>query len=290
MTVPALDTSFIGTFAYIQPATEVQIADVLPYLHAYQQYPEYVDGVMRIFDAGGTSGYYCDCYVRVRTDGWMMAFFPDDANQGSACWGSYAWVLGDYNNRGDLVWWGHTHTTTGNPTADSTRLGRALSEMWTQLAANSDTPGYSFAYTDVGYYDYVHTSSSKIYLFGAHIYKGAGAGSVNQYFYFTVPAGTTIQAACASHGYYEVAGCCAWYARAIARLNNGTAKAKTFFDDTTPTGGVAHQSAGFVVEDVLASHVYDNGTQNEGYIYGYAGSGGSNNVRVNLAFVILASG
>ncbi len=50
MTVPALDTSNIGTLAWLQPATSVQLADVLPILHSYEQFPEYVDGTMKIWD------------------------------------------------------------------------------------------------------------------------------------------------------------------------------------------------------------------------------------------------
>jgi len=191
MTVPALDTSFIGTFAYIQPATSIQLADALPYFHAYQQYPEYVDGVMRIWDTGSESpapNNYSDVYVRIRTDGWMMAFIPDDAHQGLACWSPYDWILSKYYCRGDLLWWGHHSETGGNPTTNATRLGRALSELWDVLKTNSDNPTYEFDYADVGYYDYEHTTSTKIYVFGKRCWH------TTVYYYFTAPIGTNVQA------------------------------------------------------------------------------------------------
>ena len=88
-TVPGLDTSKIGTFAYIYYGDDIDITgeDLLSHFHAYEQHSSYVDGVMRIWDTGSESeapinpyNNYCDVYVRVRTDGWMMAFFPDDAH------------------------------------------------------------------------------------------------------------------------------------------------------------------------------------------------------------------
>jgi len=259
MTVPALDTSFIGTFAYIQPAMSIQLADALPYFHAYQQYPEYVDGVMRIWDTGSESpapNNYCDVYVRIRTDGWMMAFFPDDAHQGLACWSPYDWVLGRYLNRGDLLWWGHRSDNIGNPTTNATRLGRALAELWEAVKTNSDNPTYVFDYADVGYYDYEYTTAAKIYVFGKTI--KAAANTFNVYFYFTTPVGTDILVSDINYGYRCVA---ANTAKARLMINQGTEKEHTFFNLLGDCS-----SNGFISEDI-AAYTYEEGVQNTVYLY-----------------------
>jgi len=186
MTVPALDTSKIGTFAYLRPATSIQLADALPYLHAYQQYSEYVDGVMRVWDTGSQSpepNNYCDVYIRIRTDGWMMSFFP--RNKDDPPLSHSVWTLEHYTNRGDLLWWGHTCEEDGNPPTNATRLGRALYELWEAVKTNSDNPLYSFNWDDVRYYDYEFPSAAKIYVFGR--YWGSGT-----YYYFTVPSGNEV--------------------------------------------------------------------------------------------------
>lgn len=55
-TVPGLDTSKIGTFAYINYGGAIDITgdDLLGRFHAYEQHSSYVDGVMRIWDTGGS--------------------------------------------------------------------------------------------------------------------------------------------------------------------------------------------------------------------------------------------
>lgn len=289
MTVPALDTSFIGTFAYIQPATSIQLADALPYFLTYVQYPEYVDGVIRIWDTGSESppnpNNYCDVYIRIRTDGWMMAFIPDDAHQGLACWSPYDWILGNYENRADLLWWGHTSSSSAVPTTNATRLGRALSELWTHLKDNSDNPTYVFSYADVGYYDYEIITSTKIYVFGQTYNVGTNQ-SVHRYYYFTVPIGTNIQAACTNFGYkisspdtiYDVTG--------YMIINEGTAKEHTFFS-FVEIRNIEHVTNGYLGEDTLA-HIYDGGVQNK--MHTYHMKHGAGTVCINSALVIFADG
>lgn len=80
MTVPALDTN-IGMFAYWKATgvTEVLKADILPLLHSYTEYPEYVDGTIKIFDTGASGSHpnnHSLVWVRIRTDGWILAWLP----------------------------------------------------------------------------------------------------------------------------------------------------------------------------------------------------------------------
>lgn len=204
--VPGLDTSKIGTFAYIDYGDGIDITgdDLLAHFLDYQQHNSYVDGVMRIWDTGGQSGEpddnYCDVYVRVRTDGWMMAFFPDDAHKNDNWFG---WTLDNYENRADLVWWGHTSghicqpNPGGFPPQDSTRLGRALFETWEAVKADPDNLKFDFSYSDVGYYDYEYQSAKSIYIFGCG--RSIGTGS-SYYYYFTIPLGTNVYTTRFSYG------------------------------------------------------------------------------------------
>ena len=93
MTVPALTTADIATFAYWRQTScaYVQLADVLSILHSYQQFAEYVDGTIKIFDTGSESAApnnYVLVNVRIRADGWIMAWFPRTLMTGTANSGS----------------------------------------------------------------------------------------------------------------------------------------------------------------------------------------------------------
>lgn len=289
MTVATIPTDIVGTFAYIQPATSIQLADALPYFNAYQQYAEYVDGVMRIYDTGSQSvapNNYCDCYVRIRTDGWMMAFFPEDAEIGNACWSPHSWILDNYNNRGDLVWWGHTSSASGNPTTNATRLGRALAELWEVVKTNSDNPSYVFDYADVGYYDYEHTTSTKIYIFGRTGY--ASASTYHHYYYFTIPVGTTIQCSDINYGFrlYSSITSVHWFASYL-KLNEGTANENILYDYLVKS----KQDIGsnqFYTQDKLAD-TFTDGVQNVVHLYLYS-QAWYNYVWASVANIIFADG
>jgi hypothetical protein len=247
-----------------------------------------VDGTIRVYDTG-SSGYYTNVYVRIRTDGWIMAFVPEDVEVGNACWGAYPWILDNYTNRGDLIWWGHLHTAVGNPTADSTTLGKALSLIWDQLKTNSDNPTYTFLYTDVGYYDYEHITSTKIYIFGGHVYRSGTAGTTEQYYYFTIPVGTTLQCAYGNGSYYLYGG---GYAHLNAYgkflLNFGTANELTLFSEVSNTS--VKQSAGFLTTDII-NKTFIGGVQNEIFAHVSADYGGGKSYEyVNTSIVAFASG
>jgi len=273
MAVPALTTADIATFAYWRQTScaYVQLADVLSILHSYQQFAEYVDGTIKIFDTGSESAApnnYVLVNVRIRADGWIMAWFPRTLMTGTADSGSgvavtdagmqiqlngdasagavaanelagYIFkptsgplsgneyciksntaaaitlhvvygddVLTDMNtlgeatyeiiqSRGNLLWWGHTSAATGNPTSQSTRLGRALHEMWEVLKTNQQGgSGAALSYDDVGYWDYEYPLATHLYIFG---YNG-GCGAPGYYYYCTIPIGVTTYSGVLNYG------------------------------------------------------------------------------------------
>lgn len=282
MTVPALTTADIATFTYWrQPScTYVQLADVLSILHSYHQYADYVDGTIKIFDTGSESASpnnYVLVNVRVRADGWIMAWFPRTLMTGTADSGSGVVVtdtvmeitrngataagsvaaneLAGYmfkptsgplsgneycitsntlttitlhirygddvttnmdalgaatytiiQSRGNLVWWGHTSSTAGNPTAQSTRLGRALYEIWEQLKTNQQGgSGAALSYSDVGYWDYEYPLATHLYIFGR---SDSGAG--DRYYYCVIPSGVTTYSAVMNYGLEEGGNAICW--------------------------------------------------------------------------------
>ena len=265
MSVPAIDTSKIATFSWWKQSgtTEVALADCLGILHSYNQYPEYVDGTIKIFDSGIESAFpnnYVLVNVRIRSDGYILAWFAQDitASDQTADSGS-GYVLTDsncqiqnyhdsapraivanelagnmleftsgtlsgniytiqsnttstitlhthygndqstsmnavspgdtykiYSSRGNLLW----SVITSLPTNQSTRLGRAIYEIWEQLKGNQvGGDGAVVDYTKVNYYDYEYTSAQYLYIVGGFEYT---AGTINKYYYFTIPNGRTI--------------------------------------------------------------------------------------------------
>ena len=101
-------------------------------------------------------------------------------------------------SHGNIVWWGHNAHTSGNPTAQSTRLGRALYEMWEQLKVNQQGgSGAALGYADVGYWDYEYTSATHLYIFGHSC--GASSGGCSSYYYATIPSGIVAYSAVLSH-------------------------------------------------------------------------------------------
>ena len=297
MTVPALATADIATFAYWRQTscTYVQLADVLPILHSYRQFAEYVDGTIKIFDTGSESvepNNYVLMNVRIRADGWIMAWFPQELMTGTAVSGSGVVVNatgmqitrngaaaasavvanelagytfkptsgslsgneytiqnntataitlhGQYGDslttnvgalgaatyeilqsRGNIVWWGHNSNTTGNPTSQSTRFGRALYEMWESLKGNQKGgSGAVLIYADVGYWDYEYTSATHLYIIG---YSGvvSGASTVDKHYYFTAPAGVTMYDAVFNYGLYAnwTSAICRGYINAVMKYS-----------------------------------------------------------------------
>ncbi len=277
MAVPALTTAGIATFAYWRQAScaYVQLADVLSILHSYQQFAEYVDGTIKIFDTGSESAApdnYVLVNVRIRADGWIMAWFPRTLMTGTAVSGSGVVVTDDtvmeitrngessasavaanelagyifkptsgplsgneyciqsnttttitlhtkygdnvstdmvnlgaanydiIQSRGNLLWWGHTSDAIGDPTSQSTRLGRALYEMWEALKTNQQGgSGAALSYSDVGYWDYEYTSATHLYIFGKTLYNDIDP-TTDSYYYCTIPAGVSVYSGTLNYG------------------------------------------------------------------------------------------
>ena len=277
MTVPEIDTSNIATFSWWRQegCTEIRLADVVGYLHSYDQYPEYVDGTIKIFDSGGDSALpnnYNLVNVRIRSDGYILAWFAKTLTTGQTADSGSGTTLTDsgceienyhdavpramfanelagnmleftsgalngnkytiksntistillhvkyaedistsvstvtpgdtYNissNRGNLIWWGHDCKGVGNPTNQSTRLGRAIYQIWDQVKANQiGGDGAVVDYNDVNYYDYEYTNATHLYIVGQS--KSKYSGIANHYFYFTVPSGITVYLCCLTKG------------------------------------------------------------------------------------------
>jgi len=275
MSVPAIDTSKIGTFSWWKQSgtTEVALADCLGILHSYNQYPEYVDGTIKIFDTGVeslTPDNYVLVNIRVRSDGYVLAWFNKEltplTNQtvesatttvitmsGTKCQiqnyhdsasrdivinelsgntlqftsgalngenftiqsntpttitlhdkysinidtdvsGTAAETFRIYSSRGNLVWWGHTSGAEGDPTNQSTRLGRSIYEIWETLKGNQvGGDGAVVDYTQINYYDYEYTSAQYLYMLGYNKRQGTTQYSVdNKYWFSTIPNGRTI--------------------------------------------------------------------------------------------------
>ena len=78
MTVPALTTDNIGTFAWWRQdgCYSVELSDVLDYVVYYEQQPEYVDTIL----FQGTSGGPID--IRIRSDGYILAWQSKELSTG----------------------------------------------------------------------------------------------------------------------------------------------------------------------------------------------------------------
>lgn len=169
-TTPPLNTSRIGLIAYCQRVGGWTLADTVPAFVSYFDGGNYYDGFVRVWDSGtiGASSSvsydsYVDVNVRVRADGWILAWFDrylDDA--------------------GAIVWWKHTRGQTGSPPAFSTTLSRALEIVFT--VAGVGFPGYDM----INMYDYSEPNATRLLIFGHSIY------STEVNYYYTIPANSTM--------------------------------------------------------------------------------------------------
>jgi len=160
---PPLDTSNIGLFAYYQPSTFINLSKAVSPLLNYTWGGNYVDGYIRIWQSnnnGTTSIYdgdsYIDIAVRIRADGWILAWFNRQQERAEAIWWGYASATGDTS----------FPTKTGNenervPITNSTRLGRAI-----QLICESAGLIDNFNWNQIGYYDYEYPSATRMFIFG----------------------------------------------------------------------------------------------------------------------------
>ena len=117
---PQIDTAQIGLFAYYNYGATIDLNDTRGAFYSYLQHGNYIDGVVRVW-ASHTLGSasqvqgdnYVDVKVRIRGDGWILAWFAraDDSSK--------------------ILWWGKTDGTKIPrdclpPEPLSNRLSRAI--------------------------------------------------------------------------------------------------------------------------------------------------------------------
>ncbi len=168
-TTPPLNTSEISLIAYYERASGWTLAETVPAFVGYIDGGNYYDGFVRVWDSGTIGSVstepddtYIDVEVRVRADGWLLAWFnrfKDDS--------------------GALVWWGHRRITVGFPPAYSTTLTRAIEVVFT--VSGVGFPGYE----QIGLYDYSEPDATRLLIFGHSAYG-------TRTYYYTIPAESTM--------------------------------------------------------------------------------------------------
>jgi hypothetical protein len=168
-TTPPLNTSRISFIAYYQRTLGWTLADTVPAFVSYFDGGNYYDGLVRVWDSGtigsssGAGDTYLDVKVRVRADGWILAWFDRFSDDSGA-----------------IVWWGHQRAQTGSPPSYSTTLSRAMEIVFTVTGIGF--PGHNM----IGMYDYSEPSAKRLLIFGYSM----GSGSVT--YYYTIPANSTM--------------------------------------------------------------------------------------------------
>jgi len=169
---PPLNTSRISLIAYYKHYSSIELADTVPAFISYFDGGNYYDGIVRVWDSGTigalsqvTDDAYVDVYVRVRGDGWTLAWFNRYEH-----------------DPGAIVWWGHTRREAGAPPQYATTLSRAI-EIVLGVAGIS-FPGYD----SIGLYDYSEPNATRLLVFGHSL--EAEEKTVD--YYYTIPANSTM--------------------------------------------------------------------------------------------------
>jgi len=201
-----LVTTDIGLFAYYE-AADWDLNDVIPAFLNYTQYSNYVDGFVRVHSnvkgttfEGGDHGHtastpiYIDVRVRVRSDGWILAWLTDTQNK--------AFIL----HWGDDVKAEEGLTESpidaiSTPDDYGTCLSRAIYRVY-------HNAGVSWiGYDKIFYYDYEFTDATRLYVFGDYtqsVHPDASANS--EEFYFIVPNSVTIEHAILAYAGHNASG------------------------------------------------------------------------------------
>jgi len=166
-TTPPLNVSRISFVSYYQRTLGWTLADTVPAFVNYFDGGNYYDGLVRVWDSGSIgavgSGTYLDVRVRVRADGWILAWFDrfeDDP--------------------GAIIYWGHRRDQVGAPPSYSTTLSRAIEIVFTVTGIGF--PGYNM----IGMYDYSEPSATRLLVFGHSIAEQQVT------YYYTIPANSTM--------------------------------------------------------------------------------------------------
>ena len=171
---PPLNTTAIGFIAYYQRSAGFTLSNTLPAFLSYTDGGNYYDGKVRVWDSGTiggssttTSDTYVDISVRVRTDGWVIAWFDRQRDDAAA-----------------IVWWGHTRQWEGNPPLYSTTLSRAIEIVF--QVAGVGFPGYNA----IGIFDYSQPTATRLLIFGMSKGLSAAIGTIN--YYYTIPTSSSL--------------------------------------------------------------------------------------------------
>ena len=198
---PPLDTSMIALLCYFDHGAPITKANFLAAFQTYTEYDNYIDGIVYVWSdtyTGPASPYAGDYFgsltqggnvklevhVRIRTDGWILAWIERTQEYGLITW------MGSRPNNGN----------TTPPTNYSTRLARAIYILLDEAGIES---GFSYE-TSVGYFDYEYVTATKLYMFGRIWCQSAFQSPaiwMDQY-YHTVPNSVTIRRARLAYDYY----------------------------------------------------------------------------------------
>jgi len=175
---PPLNTSRISLIAYYKHYSSIELADTVPAFISYFDGGNYYDGVVRVWDSGTIGALsqvaqdsYIDVYVRVRGDGWILAWFDRYEH-----------------DPGAIVWWGHTRLQEGPPPDYATTLSRAIEIVFT--VAGISFPGYE----SIGLYDYSEPNATRLLIFG-HSLSCLYSEDIYEKtvdYYYTIPANSTM--------------------------------------------------------------------------------------------------
>lgn len=159
-----LTTTNIMLFAYYNH-TSWTLQDTSTAFVNYTDHGTYYDGYVRVWhDTGGTnyegSDAYVDCKLRVRSDGYIMA-----------------WLDKTVHNESDSIYWGDSRLSPSPIDENSTTPFRAIERVF--YVAGETFPEYENLYL----YDYYYSSATKLVFINMH-----KTGTGNQYIYLIVPS------------------------------------------------------------------------------------------------------
>jgi len=177
-----LDTSNIMLFAYYKDPDGWTLANTVPAFESYTDHGNYYDGIVRVWMDKSASNdfvgseFYVDVCVRVRADGWILAWLTTAQ--------SYV----------HIVFWGHSIATAAPPVIGATVPSRAIQRVF--YVAGKTFPGHDA----INYYDFAHPTAKKLLIFGKSC---LWSSSSTVTFYYTFPAYVQILDAGASFAYQE---------------------------------------------------------------------------------------
>lgn len=166
-----INTTNIGLFCYYNESTGWILNQTVTAFVYYTDYGNYYDAQVQVWQEMTGSSYegsdFCTTVnVRVRTDGWIMAF------------------INRTYDKANIPYWGATRATYygGSPIANATSLARAIQRVYS--AASKTFPGY----VAFSYYDFERPTATKLLMFGSWITHGSYDFTSDTLCYVTIPA------------------------------------------------------------------------------------------------------